>query len=532
MQVRVSCLSPLRNQRGAAFLLSVYIAALTLLLLGGVSLQRTATEVQSAQLSRDLHQAFFLAEGGLDQALKAGVTEGTGEGTLPNGTYTYTASANQIEVLNPQTMRVSYTITSTGTTNGVGTAADRNATVSGLVVKDAPLQGAFAQRGINSGGCSADIVGSVHSRLGIPSSVVLDGDHYNKVHGDLTIGQPDSSNPYKDLWGLLETHDKRQIQWGENPGILLRNTVGLPPSDDASRKLIRQELVGGTLSAVSIPKIPSLPFSYYQKRTRWGKSPPGKIKSLVVPREETVHIYDGQMEPAHPELTDVSKKGDRKIILRLESLQVWPNAELVFHAPTEIYVEGSVEIVPEIPSGGGFPQGKTVNTAVYAGQDSFLIAVDGNATTVKNGVEIFVTGRESKKESAEPGAVLMTAPMAFYGSVWAPESPVVIAGYPFGVYDPKTDEMTDLGPRLTPEEKAGGYSRGYCYADYCGTDIVAGGRRGTQTRYIVANELFLGGSVAIGKAGNQPPKEEDKKNASGSTLSVWISGTAVPLTEP
>jgi len=60
----------LSNRRGAAFLLAVYFASLMFLLLGGVSLQRTMTEVKAASLSRDLHQAFWSADGAFDRSLR------------------------------------------------------------------------------------------------------------------------------------------------------------------------------------------------------------------------------------------------------------------------------------------------------------------------------------------------------------------------------------------------------------------------------------------------------------------------------
>ena len=61
----------LTNRRGAAFLLAVYFASLMFLLLGGVSLQRTMTEIKASLLSRDLHQSFWNAEAAFDQALIA-----------------------------------------------------------------------------------------------------------------------------------------------------------------------------------------------------------------------------------------------------------------------------------------------------------------------------------------------------------------------------------------------------------------------------------------------------------------------------
>ncbi len=61
----------LANSRGAAFLLAVYFASLMLFLLGGVSLQRTMVEVHSAQVSRDMQQAFWAGEASFDKALAA-----------------------------------------------------------------------------------------------------------------------------------------------------------------------------------------------------------------------------------------------------------------------------------------------------------------------------------------------------------------------------------------------------------------------------------------------------------------------------
>ncbi len=61
----------LSNRRGAAFLLAVYFASLMFLVLGGVSLQRTMTEMKASYLSRDMHQSFWNSEAAFDQALIA-----------------------------------------------------------------------------------------------------------------------------------------------------------------------------------------------------------------------------------------------------------------------------------------------------------------------------------------------------------------------------------------------------------------------------------------------------------------------------
>ncbi|MBI4003494.1 MAG: hypothetical protein HY353_00560 [Candidatus Omnitrophica bacterium] len=59
----------LTNRRGAAFLLAVYFASLMLLLLGGVSLQRTIVDVRASQVSRDVHQSYWAADAAFDRAM-------------------------------------------------------------------------------------------------------------------------------------------------------------------------------------------------------------------------------------------------------------------------------------------------------------------------------------------------------------------------------------------------------------------------------------------------------------------------------
>jgi len=50
-------------------LLSIYLSAMTLLVLGGIALQRTAVESRAAQVSRDLAQAFWGTEAAFDKAV-------------------------------------------------------------------------------------------------------------------------------------------------------------------------------------------------------------------------------------------------------------------------------------------------------------------------------------------------------------------------------------------------------------------------------------------------------------------------------
>src|SRR3989338_7389218 len=71
-----------KRERGAVLLLAIYFVSLTLAAITAISLQRTTIEMRSAELSRDTHQSFFLAEASLDYALaclKKGVYSLTGE---------------------------------------------------------------------------------------------------------------------------------------------------------------------------------------------------------------------------------------------------------------------------------------------------------------------------------------------------------------------------------------------------------------------------------------------------------------------
>ncbi len=113
----------LANSHGAAFLLVIYFASLMLFLLGGVSLQRTMTEVRAAQVSRDSLQAFYLGEAGLDRAVLALRTDAAAVLTTPTrtnndpvtgGSYTYSVT------LTPEGFyRVASTGRAAGATNRV-----------------------------------------------------------------------------------------------------------------------------------------------------------------------------------------------------------------------------------------------------------------------------------------------------------------------------------------------------------------------------------------------------------------------------
>ena len=523
----------LQNARGAAFLLSVYLAALTLLLLGGVSFQRTATEVRASQLSRDLGQAFFLAEAGMDHALQTAARNGAFSGTLPGGSYTYSVRPTHYEVLNPQRMRVQYTITSTGTANG------RREIVTGIVVREESLRDGFAQSRIRTGGCSSNIVGDVHNSDGVPGSVILNGD-YNRIDGNLTLGPPKAPpNGYQDLWGLLDTSTSPDtIFWGTNPGIYLQsNTVPSwtrlqwladnSPVFGGDKKAVadyaRQGVITGNVSVAGVSPINPIPSPYPPWNGSWPVGPDDMAKRLVLPGGTPstpgtrLDIYDGNAT------WDASGPSDDRIDLRVTSLQLWPYSKLILHAPTRIYVESSESIKPTVqaPNGVIYTYNTKIPVAAYVGPGAQLIVVDDkvndgvdNGQTVKSGFEILVTQKPPDK--TEAGTVVVTGPLSFFGSIWAPESLVVAGAMSTAPgYDPVTDTLSI--------ETCEAYNVGTC----------PGGLAGLQSGYIIAKDLYVGERVVVGKVGNQvgkvwvgwggaPPIDD---YYAPHTLSAWISGT-------
>ena len=119
------------NRRGAVLLLAIYFVSLLLLILGGISLQRTTIESRAAQVSRNNQQAFFLAEGALDIALSKLRASDLADGCyLPEdsdsctkiqemlGGTSFTLATAAAQIVSPQTQQITRAITATGTASG------------------------------------------------------------------------------------------------------------------------------------------------------------------------------------------------------------------------------------------------------------------------------------------------------------------------------------------------------------------------------------------------------------------------------
>lgn len=189
-------LGALSNARGAAFLLAVYVSALALLLLGGISLERTNMELRAAQVSRDVQQAFWLSESALDDAvvrfkkeyLKE-LTEYPAPALSANTRASFTITPAHAEIFDKNEgqvvmtsgktrvlnlyQRVTEKITTTGTA-----ASGITQSVNAYVVQEEPLRGIWANGTIAVGGgrdidsTKAFVSGDLHSRLGSVVSII------------------------------------------------------------------------------------------------------------------------------------------------------------------------------------------------------------------------------------------------------------------------------------------------------------------------------------------------------------------------
>ncbi len=544
----------LQNTRGAAFLLAVYLAALTFVLLGGVSLQRTMTDVRASQISRDIGQAFFLAEAGVDRALtQSSSTVGTQTVTLPTGAVTYTIQNAGFQIPNPFQRNTLQTITATGTAT-----SGRRAAISAMrSLAQTPLPGGVYTNGILEdarGGCGGWLYGNAYSALGPPQSVVLTHESYpsSRIFGTLTINPSDSkNNPYTDLWGTTSGY-------GANPAVLLyggNELSGGQPSYTQPNWLTENRIAGGisvaSLEAIQPIKTPDAvkaagsatqlivrnsgalldrvvglngyggftgdpyywacdtdghtwsPGDYYAETDndyeaailRLQRCVANKTALGIKDREIGIkEIYDGDS-------LDQSPKGDGLIVLRLKTLQVWPYAQLIFHAPAQIYVEQSQVIDPQLQFSPpvSLPY-KDIDTAAYVGTHATLVALDSAGQAIKNGVKILVTQRPT---GSTPGAVIVDFPTSFFGSVWAPESDVVVSTLSHADVTPEVKAAVEAGTMSysSPTPYTWGTNTTYGPSIAEMTNICqycSGGLDGAELGYVVGKHTYIFGEVRIG----------------------------------
>ena len=306
----LTCWNRHSNRRGAVLLLAVYLTSLLLLILGGISLQRTVMESRAAHVSRDTQQAFFLAEGALDVALSKLRTTSLLDGLypplnlpeLPSGTsVTITTSAAQI--VDRQTQRITRRIVATATLPP-GTTS----TVTATVRETGSLRGTWANGPlIFMGGPlgSGEFSGDLRSTLSTENAIALVGNIH--PHGQLQIG------PYSSSLGSWQT--KISSDSLTHPGVWLGAGNGVDPTTEGEVADVPARLVD---------PIPS-PFS--------GASCSG---NLTPAPGQTLTIEDGNLNP--PDLS--GSASDNQIVLCTQYVVVGGTSKVIFHAPATIYVTG------------------------------------------------------------------------------------------------------------------------------------------------------------------------------------------------
>lgn len=393
------------DDRGAAFLLAVYLVSLTLLLLSGVSLQRTTTDVRSAEVSRDLQQAFWLAEAAMDQAVVRSRNDALPDGTYADvptafGTATFTITTLDSKVVSPQTQRLTRQIIASGKITATGTATPRTAQVSATVTEDTPLRGMWAGgqviilNSVLMGGPGQVVRGDIRSGLGTPKAMQLFGAGW-QYQGQLQIAPPDLAKPWTRPLGEKQSDGVFIVEG-------LRSSTPVPLA---------------TQPAIA-PMQPINPLAY-------PGLPADCTSSLTVAPGQTVEILDNGMPP-----WDRTPAGDGKIKLCLKYLYLdgfasASTGRVIFRGETTLYISGKKP---------------GTDSAIYAMGGTSLYAVNPDTvsypvpdTAPLEPLRIVVTKASSGQQ---PGSVCLTTPR-FKGSIFAPES--LMAFVPSGAVDPRYD---------------------------------------------------------------------------------------------
>lgn len=500
----------LTNRRGAVYLLAVYFTSLLLLVLSGVSLQRTMQESHAASLSRDNAQAFYLAEAAMDAALVRMRTERLADGTTADvstatgqvGSSRYailTESANVLPGASIATTQQQF-IRRIDASGAIRSGQD--ATVQSSVLEEGPLSGIWSNgvivvssRGVlhrldNNFGYEilpATLIGDLHSNLGMLGSIRIQGPV--DVQGDVHIGPPRESeelfeladyrenDAYLSLIGYNESTDGIVgSEAVETVTVMGKTLVGLPASQITSASarasvsqiepisnpyenwkaypLLYQAICGKPIDTNQYVASAAAPVSEEATISSSGKLTVSSTSSTLTRNPEApwwiagnigLHLYDGgAVPPEIPLWTDAYFTPSPYTSNHLSEFRSSPHAvvlpgsagprdlgapgritlcvpyvdvnegDLIFHAPTTLYVTGS-KAVPDRPL-----DMRANDFAVrVAGQ---LGAVDSQGRLIPDGVHVIVTDMAGD----QAGGVYLNG--AFSGSVYAPQSTVVVKG--------------------------------------------------------------------------------------------------------
>lgn len=321
----------LSSTRGAVFLLAVYVTALFLLILSGISLQRSTHEQRMASIACNSQQAFWVAEAGLDHAVRLirqtpmntmATTDLANDHltlTIPNAG---TADIWIKQTLTPPTWeqpipRFAYQVTSVGqTTNSTGTQATLHATLT----TNAAMKGMWANGEVtlehgnwgppDNPDRPIEYTGDIRSVLGEFDTVTVG--YGTTISGNVTIGMPDDRIGYDDLIGPEDLIGPDY----DYHGVSLEEADVLP----AGR-------VTGNVNAMPMAEaqLPPLPPQCGEDVIR------DLDDSITVLYGQTLLVTDGG-------IYDHSEAGDGRILICANDITVNERGSLVFRAPAMVYV--------------------------------------------------------------------------------------------------------------------------------------------------------------------------------------------------
>ncbi len=469
------------QQRGAVFLLSVYLSAMILLLLTGIALQRTMTEMRAAEMSRNLQQAFWLAESGVDSGMaraKQGALVDQQSYALSTvmGTATLQPELVSGEILLPsigQATRQHLIRRITGTGTG---AKNLTAQVQAEIDEVSSLQGVWGNGVVVAvGGAAANnatfLTGTMHSLTGAMSAT-LEGappiyDMWSLLKNAPRSGavafrgladgtRKKSNETYKAALERQVSPELKSIKVGYEmvKGTVLGASSG---ENDQGVKYVsapEENKIANITGAGSVGLIQPIPSIPLKQALPFGIKPAQCGKDLVLDGGSIIgggNYYNAfsnnpkLITPGYNDGTIKDLSSDpEKIILCVNSIIPDPNnwwgyasgaafnepPAVVFTKPATIYVTGSSRIKFQDMSLGGLAGflgaanladllNSKANGGIQTEWDISLAAKLSTTTRVPNGINIVAT------ETTQPG-IIWIEPYLFSGSIYAPQSTVIL----------------------------------------------------------------------------------------------------------
>lgn len=419
-----------RHARGAVLLFSVYVITLAFFLLGGVFLQRTNIEMLSVQQMRNMQQAFYLAEGALDQALvdvtqesppAEGILQTVLDSSASNASYTLTTP----DAVGNPTVK---TVRAVGT---VGTLPSQTITATFRVNGTPyPQEGLWANR-LRLGKYNSDyqgvpdptfpkIVGTIRSPLGVAGAVRL---------YQVTVDGPVSVGPSQSLVVDGTTYPGYSSLY--LPGVLSFDPAALGAGIYTWPGLITQLTQTPQQHPLPLPqRIDSDNDPRVDPAIRPNQCQPNGIPragihvtngNLFLKASQRLTVNDG--DP----LLDLDPNPER-ILVCLQTLVLDGHSKLIFTVPATIYLAGYVDPLNAGPYAGlldRFDAGLAISNSYTFAQNrrTTLQAVAGTgvgARVYNNGIELVVPTWADRKPSSRTGMLFEGG--TFHGSIAAPEA--------------------------------------------------------------------------------------------------------------